>query len=416
MSISYSGIIGNKGGKGSIPSVESWGTNNNILRDPPKSITTRRIDKVNQDGSLNEMYYHSGDRFAENISLYARGVNPMVNVEYGNVGTMKSSAFGGATSKTGSTGGATKLPYRIMNGGAFRPPQLRQEQLLPLSRQPRNVTSVQTTKEFKDYSKSALCDQQPKCFRQVHPETLNGVIAPTKTMKLQVPVREHFVVKYVIDAPRNYEVDSNKSSRTNIMSFNPENVHQASKDISQYSHSSQVRSQNGQTYMHDDITLEKNTPQYMTEAQKSSFKVNGVMNSDSIMLEKNTPQYMTEAQKSSYKVNGVNNSDSITLVKNTPDHKIISNPSDNRKYTLLQPENEYEFKSNMPHTHVQSALSQKTSTHAGSRQVNLPPSLYAGGLEGKANIPQKERNINYNANYTTAKTRLAEKVRQMVNV
>ena len=80
MSFSYSSIIGNKA-KVTFPSVESWGTNNNILRDPPKSIMTRRIDKVNQDGSLNEMLYHSGDRFAENINVYARGVNPMVSVE-----------------------------------------------------------------------------------------------------------------------------------------------------------------------------------------------------------------------------------------------------------------------------------------------------------------------------------------------
>lgn len=61
MSITYKGILGYKASV-TLPSVEGWGTNNNILRDPPKSIMTRRIDKVNQDGSVNEMLYHSGDR------------------------------------------------------------------------------------------------------------------------------------------------------------------------------------------------------------------------------------------------------------------------------------------------------------------------------------------------------------------
>ena len=46
MSFSYSGIVSY--GKSTLPSVDSWGQNNNILRDPPKSIHTRRIDKVGQ--------------------------------------------------------------------------------------------------------------------------------------------------------------------------------------------------------------------------------------------------------------------------------------------------------------------------------------------------------------------------------
>ena len=49
--ISYSGITNY--GKCTLPSVESWNTNMNILRDPPKSVTTRRIDKVGETNSLN---------------------------------------------------------------------------------------------------------------------------------------------------------------------------------------------------------------------------------------------------------------------------------------------------------------------------------------------------------------------------
>ena len=163
MSISYNAIVGHKG-KVTLPSVESWGTNNNILKDPPKSIMTRRIDKVNQDGSLNEMLYDSGDRFAEAINVYARGVNPMVSVQYNN-----------------ANGAPVKQPYRILNGGAFRPPELRQEQLLPLSRLPRNVTEATTNKEFIDYTKRVTCPLSQRGFK----DPLKGMVIPTKLSLIQ---------------------------------------------------------------------------------------------------------------------------------------------------------------------------------------------------------------------------------------
>ena len=60
MSISYHGIVGY--GKSTLPSVESWSTNMNILRDPPKSITTRKIDKVGETSEITQMIQESGDR------------------------------------------------------------------------------------------------------------------------------------------------------------------------------------------------------------------------------------------------------------------------------------------------------------------------------------------------------------------
>ena len=60
MSISYSAITNH--GKVTLPSVETWGTNMNILRDPPKSIHTRRIDKVGQTSNITAMIDDSGNR------------------------------------------------------------------------------------------------------------------------------------------------------------------------------------------------------------------------------------------------------------------------------------------------------------------------------------------------------------------
>ena len=455
MSISYSGIIGNKA-KNTTPSVESWGTNNNILRDPPKSIMTRRIDKVNQDGSLNEMFYHSGDRFAENINMYARGVNPMVSVEYGN--SMK--------------GNPTKLPYRIMNAGAFRPPQLRQEQLLALSRQPRNVTFVNTTKEFKDYSKSALCDQQPKCYRQVKPETLEGYILPTKTIKLQEPIKEHFEVKYIIQDPIYTDAFTNKNSLSNIQLENKEPLRQAIKEVNQYAYSSKVRGNNLQNYIHTDIELDRNMPFFNTDTAKSStYKTN--LNADynmflernvpvhnvasnktqnihtvvdvenDLLLEKNVPMYNTSANKTqnihtvinadnelifeknipihnatanrSQNIHTVVNADNeLIFEKNIPQYNFAANLSDKTHYERVEPESHRVLEANLPTTFVVSNSNSNIKSAQSfelNRDVNLPQSLNIGGVSGTANMPMTERNIEYNSNYTTSKTRIADIIR-----
>jgi hypothetical protein len=112
-------------GKPSLPEVDDWGASAHIIRDPPKAIYTYRKDKVEdtQDAYLEG---GMGDRLEEKIRVYPTGVNPMVSVSYQN--------SGGGTQAS--------LPYKIMRDGDFRPPIRRQEDLLPLSRLPRHITSV----------------------------------------------------------------------------------------------------------------------------------------------------------------------------------------------------------------------------------------------------------------------------------
>ena len=66
MALSYSGIVNY--GKVTLPSVESWGTNMNILKDPPKSVHTRKIDKVGETSAITTSIDESGDRFCEAIN------------------------------------------------------------------------------------------------------------------------------------------------------------------------------------------------------------------------------------------------------------------------------------------------------------------------------------------------------------
>jgi len=155
MSISYSALTNY--GKSSLPSVESWGTNMNILKDPPKAIYTRRIDKVGQTSDITTMIDDSENRACEAINVYSRGINPMVSVSYGNEGNNGGQGSGVANGGIGGMklGGQSQayLPYRVVNEGAFYAPIMTQTNLQPLSRQPRIWTTAFTQPGFVDFSK-----------------------------------------------------------------------------------------------------------------------------------------------------------------------------------------------------------------------------------------------------------------------
>ena len=93
MPFSYSGLTSY--GKATLPSVEAWGTNMNIIRDPPKSIMTRRKDKVGDDVYLSMTLDEASDRNCEAIQTYARGVNPFAEVSYSNYGNNGGQRSGG---------------------------------------------------------------------------------------------------------------------------------------------------------------------------------------------------------------------------------------------------------------------------------------------------------------------------------
>jgi hypothetical protein len=209
MSISYSGIVGY--GKSSLPSVESWGTNMNILRDPPKSISTRRIDKVGQTSSITELIDESGSRSCEGISHYARGVNPFVSVDYGNAGNnggQNSGGFGGVGQNLGSSGnriggGQAYLPYRVNRAGSFRPHITAPCEMLPLSRTPIDNIEAFSKPGLVDYSKKLYepCDT----YREVKKSTIKASIRPTATYRMDGPLLEPFEVKYVIKNPIKFD-------------------------------------------------------------------------------------------------------------------------------------------------------------------------------------------------------------------
>ena len=107
-----------------------------ILRDPPKSVHTKKKERVEM-GDVNFMIRSDDSRINEGISYLARGINPMVDISYSNYGG------NGAKLTSMPTLQATN-PYKVIKDGAFRPPIMTQEDLLPLSRMRRPETSATT--------------------------------------------------------------------------------------------------------------------------------------------------------------------------------------------------------------------------------------------------------------------------------
>ena len=125
MAFSYSAL--NNYGKSTLPSVESFGTNLKIIRDPPKSIMTRRINKISDTNLLNEMIDDAEDRNSECIKRFARGVNPMVNVSYSNSNNMSGKNFS-SSNNTLNSQQTYKRP--AFDNGSFRPDVKTENQLL----------------------------------------------------------------------------------------------------------------------------------------------------------------------------------------------------------------------------------------------------------------------------------------------
>jgi hypothetical protein len=388
MSINYNSIVGNKE-KVTMPSVDSWGTNNNILKDPPKSITTRRIDKVNQDGSINELMYQSGDRFAEVLNVYARGTNPMVSVQYNN-----------------QNGNPVKQPYRIIRDGAFRPPILTQAQLLPLSRQPRNVTQAITNKEFIDYSKKVTC-AAPDSKRYFKDLPIQGPVIASKYIRIEVPT-EQFVINHVNENPLITSARTNLSAKGNVQIDN--NV-TSDKEVLQYARTTNL-SAKGNVQIDNNVTSDKEVLQYARATNPSGNTVQNYIHDD-INLERNVPLTSAATLKTSRLNNAINAPDAdIVLSRNLPEYTITSSKaiphatyisdSHNTNHKLTQK------------TFASGVIANKTATNDSqkfTRTFNLKPSLDVGEFSGRGTIPPTERLTKYNSNYKTDKLKLAERTR-----
>jgi hypothetical protein len=449
MSISYHGIVGY--GKSTLPSVESWSTNMNILRDPPKSITTRKIDKVGETSEITEMIQDSGDRTCEAIQVYARGVNPMVSVSYDNSSNNGGqSQYGRATNSKQSF-----LPYRVMRDGAFRPPIRDQRDLLPLSRLPRVWTSSFTQPGFADFSKKAmvyLSDEDTKGVKKSG-QLLQACVRPTATYKIQTPVTEPFEVRYVIKNPITIEANSGIKSRniknTEIGSIKTGIIEEPNKIQLNFNKGNSSMNVKINTNVHTDKYIQDKLQGEYDSKKSRNVQVTSVedlynVDTDKYIQDKLQGEYDSKKSRNvqvtsiedlynvdtdKYIQNQVNinysvpqkgydkydyiHSD-IELEKTLPNYDTRTNNGYNIHKRLEGQINAKQYTLNRPNTigYTNNALQRGGGEGENSRTYNLRPTINPGGMESVPSMPTFERNAGM-TEFDTEKTRLRNRIYDM---
>ncbi len=345
--ITYSGLINY--GKASMPSVESWGTNMNILKDPPKSIHTRRIDKVGTTSSITEQLDESENRTAECINVYARGVNPMVTNSLSNYGVN----FNGTHNNMPSA----SLPYKV-SADAFRAPILSQINRQPLSRQPRVDLSNFSNAAFPDFTKKILsCDYTNS--KEIRTEILKSNIQPTAVYKLETPIQKPYTVKYNIQPSLNVSCDTPLSSdiRYNTSTVNTDKYIQDLNHTSAHSNlrgetkyilpmDSDIKTKDainivyltpasGNTktdYIHEEIKLDRNTPLTNYSTNYTTKGENNISNTDYKLKYTINPNMFTENYTTG---TNIPNNNRIQQLDERNKH---TKKSDLQKKTLMQQE------------------------------------------------------------------------------
>ena len=375
MSISYKSLTNYS--KFTLPSVESWGTNNNILRDPPKAIMTRRIDKIGETSELNGMLEESPDRICENINKFARGVNPFVSVDYSNYGSNGgggSFTIGGGSGSAISTGQA-RYPYPSIQNGFFRPPVKTQDELLPLSRLRRPFTEAFTNPEVVDYTKrTRMCGDDTNTKEVKRNIISTSANNPTKNFIIEKPVpMEGPTIRYSTVSNPMKTSEINSGMRT--IDKTQRHVSKPTKNITNNN-------------LSPNATTNISAYTKGKETEKHSIDTDRYINSD--ILHSNVSSSMRGKDTTDIrKFMG-----SVALpIKNSINVEGFTNRSglgDGIRYNF---ENEYSLKRNIPQAtfHNQQIPRSFDSMQNMGRDVHLKDKITPQGFEGKTSQPLLSR-------------------------
>lgn len=396
MTFSYSGITNY--GKTSLPSVDSWNSNMNILRDPPKAITTRRIDKVGQTSSITELIDESGDRSCEVISLYARGVNPCVSVDYSNNGNNGGQRSNGCSYSLNS--GQAYLPYRIIKDGAFRPNITTPFNSLPLSRMPRTNTEAFSKKGFSDFTKKIMCPGGN--YRGVKEDNIKGGIRPTATFRMDAPLVEPFEVKYVIKNPIKFDTQAGVSG-VRTQDITTQNIIEPTKEINKtpvYAENVYANHGSKETLRYLD-NLNIDTDRYLQDTLHSSVQskksksiqitpIEDIMNVDIHTKDAMNISY-TPVKTGHMKEDYVHND--VELQRRVLTTNVATNKHRNI-YSKPEVVFQSEQKRNRPIAQVNTnhnTIKRQNTMDLTEREYKLKPTINAGGMTGRAQMPLQQR-------------------------
>lgn len=395
MSLSYSALTNYGSGKVTLPSIDSWGTNMNILRDPPKSITTRRINKVGETSSITQMIDDSDNRACEAILHYARGQNPSVSVSYNNSGQGSCNP-----NMNMNAGKQAFLPYRIMNGGAFRPPLLRQENTMPLSRLPRPWTNAFTKAGFVDFSKRMRNCGTAETTKEVKNNLLKVCARPTAVYKIETPLTEPMEVKYNIQNSIN--VSGTSGIRT--MDLTTQNVKKPTKGAENDLHAY------AQSNINQDIYKNESTfhpDRYLQEAPNNNVRTNlgqpnlqlssidEILDLSGIKVQ-DILQMPYSTQLKGYEKNNYIHDD-LRLSRKLPENISARTNLGENIYKSIEYENSIELDRTMPLATYSCNLSMPRigTEEIISREYKLAPKINAGGYDARGSMPMEytEQNI-----------------------
>ena len=380
MSFSYSALK-NRGGTVTLGSVGSWGTNNNIIKDPYRSIHTRRIDKVGENSSITQMIDDSSDRSCEAIRPFARAQNPMVSVSYGN-----------------SDGTPSKLPYTIMKDGAFRPPIRSQRDLLPLSRLPRANTSVETHPEFIDFSKKLRTCGTAEQTIEVHNKIIQTSARPTAVYNFSTQASKPLEIKNLIQKPVQIAVNSGLKT----MDITKQVVKKPTKEIekniiypfarsnlkgNKYVNNNKVST--GKFIVENAINTAAVTNSSIDYLQLSSLEE--VFDKSNIKTKNVLEGNYGTNKKGNQKQNYIH--ENIELTKTLPNYNTHSNLNDSTKYVKIEHENKLKYDRNTPLTYASSNINDTRAMkdQIVSRKIRLAPKVRPGGFDSKASKPVVNR-------------------------
>lgn len=425
--LSYHGVIGNKA-KITLPSVDTWGTNMNILRDPPKMIMTRKIDKVGETSSITQMQENSADRACEAINTYARGVNPFVAVSYNNYGNNGGQRVNGFSSCS-TPGQQSRKPYAIGPNSSFRPPVQPPQSLLPLSRQPRIWTNAFTNASFPNYARKAKCFSKDDCLKEVVQNPIRPKVYPTATIKIETPIKENFQVKHVIQNP--IQISGNSGVRT-LDRSSQHNV-DPTKQIRDPLHvdaitqkSSSLRKDNftidtskftqdpltGEIYANVNVNKHVNNSEfdtspylqdqshYSTQANVSQniqlLPLEDIMNVD-VRVKNNINVDYTTPYKGFEKAEYIH--DDVSLSRKMPNHSFEANKSENKFIRNVDPYQQ-QLRQNRP---VTSGFTNNKANNyvdnVSSKSYNLKPTLSYSQYQGRAGMPSYNTDHHANSHY-----------------
>ena len=381
--LSYSSITNR--GKVTLPSVGSWGSDMNIMRDPPRSIMMRRIDKVGSDSTITKMQDES-DRSAEAILRFARGVNPSVSVSYQNSGGLMNNY----------NGGQAYLRYTINKDGDFRIPQPAPQDLLSLSRMPRNTTFAITNPGM-PHNLKELDNSRNVATLSTTKDIISSHVKSTKTYYLQKPFQEAFEhSKNSIQNTLLKQANPNISQKRTTELF----VQDPSKGINENYSTTQAQSNLNQRRWAqlDNEAVDKGNYIQNTQGNTSAFSnltsniSNGqVLDDEMFELSDNyTKDAMNVNVNSAVSGGGNQKTEQFIyenfelLERNIPEYQTFSNTSGNSKVSFIH--EDLELERNLPEYET------RTNTHGNKQKVDF----IHKDLEFQRNLPEYQTRTNTN--------------------